>query len=99
MGSDDDIASALPRPPLPAPARRDAAIEAAMRRFNDDATPSAGQAARGGEAGSASWWKRPALTYAGAFASVALVAMVALPLAWTPLDERSPGQGGEARPG
>ena len=97
MGSDDDIAAALPRPPLPAPARRAAAIEAAMRRFDgvDALPPEPAAAGRGPDA--IPWWRRPALTYAGAFASIALVALIALPLAWTPLDH--PRQGGDVRPG
>src|SRR3982751_4061724 len=39
MASDDDIAAFLPTPPRPAPAKRAAAIDAAMRRFDgvDDA--------------------------------------------------------------
>jgi hypothetical protein len=97
MGSDDDIASALPRPPLPAPARREAAIEAAMRRFDGDSALPPRLSADAVGAASAPWWRRPAFTYAGAFASIALVALVALPLAWTPLDE--PRQGGDAPPG
>lgn len=79
---DDDISAALPRPPLPAPARREAAIAAAMRRF--DGLGEAEPAARR-PAAAAGWVRRP---YVGALAGAALVALIALPLAWTSLDEQ-----------
>ena len=79
---DDDISAALPRPPLPAPARREAAIAAAMRRFDG-----LGEAEPGPKrpAPAASWGRRP---YIGALAGAALVAVIALPLAWTSFDEQ-----------
>ena len=59
MGDDDDIAASLPRPPFPAPARREAAIAEALRRFD-------GGGARPAEAGGdrrserpAPWWSGP----------------------------------------
>jgi hypothetical protein len=79
---DDDISAALPRPPLPAPARREAAIAAAMRRFDGvgEAEPAAGRPVP-----SASWARRPSM---GALAGAALVALIAVPLAWTSLDDQ-----------
>lgn len=79
---DDDISAALPRPPLPAPARREAAIAAAMRRFDGlgEAEPVAKRPPP-----AASWGRRP---YLGALAGAALVAVIALPLAWTSFDEQ-----------
>src|SRR4051812_31772182 len=88
MGGDDDLARALPRPPFPAPARREAAIAEAMRRFDGESEerPAPAQAAR--PAPSRSWWASPG----GAFASAALVALIALPVAWVSLGNR-PRQG------
>ncbi len=80
--ADDDISAALPRPPRPAPARREAAIAAAMRRFDGIGEPE--PAARPASA-AASWARRP---YLGALAGAALVAVIALPLAWTAFDEQ-----------
>jgi hypothetical protein len=93
---DDDIAAALPRPPLPAPARREAAIAAALRRFDGDEAP-----IRERRPAPALSWRRP---YVGALAGAALVALIALPLAWTSLDEqpyrdlRKPSPAHEAPP-
>lgn len=80
--ADDDIAAALPRPPHPAPARREAAIAAAMRRFDGVGEP---DAAPSRPVPAASWSRRP---YIGALAGAALVALMALPLAWTSFDDR-----------
>ncbi|HYD36137.1 MAG TPA: hypothetical protein VEA60_00895, partial [Allosphingosinicella sp.] len=78
---DEDISAALPRPPPPAPARREAAIAAALRRFDGvgEVPAPVRRPAR------AAPWRRP---YFGALAGAALVALIALPLAWTSLDDR-----------
>jgi hypothetical protein len=81
MGADDDIAASLPRPPLPAPARREAAITAAMRRFDGVGDPQAAAARRP----AAAWRRRP---FMGALAGTALVALIAVPLAWTSFDQQ-----------
>ncbi|HEX8223458.1 MAG TPA: tetratricopeptide repeat protein [Allosphingosinicella sp.] len=80
--ADDDISAALPRPPHPAPARREAAIAAAMRRFDGVGEP---EPTARRPAPAASWSRRP---YFGALAGAALVAVIALPLAWTSFDEQ-----------
>jgi tetratricopeptide (TPR) repeat protein len=107
MGSDDDIAASLPRPPLPAPARREAAIEEALRRFDGGGALPPAPTGRGHPQRSPPWriWlDRP---YAGALAGAFLVALIALPIAWMSLGgpstdqgrHRSPGAVGEAAPG
>lgn len=87
---DDDIAAALPRPPPPAPARREAAIAAAMRHFDGDEAP-----ARERRPAPAVLWRRPSF---GALAGATLVALIALPLAWTSLDEQPYRDFGKAPP-
>ncbi|HEY0413284.1 MAG TPA: hypothetical protein VGD66_09085, partial [Allosphingosinicella sp.] len=82
MGADDDIARALPKPPLPAPARRAAAIEQALRRFDGLEETAQGPAARPGAARPMPWRSPSIRLYAGALLGSALVALVALPLAW-----------------
>lgn len=95
MGDEDDIAAALPRPPLPAPARREAAIEQAMRRFDGAAE---GPARAGGEARGTRppIWSAPRRSYAGALAGALLVALIGLPWVWTL--ERPVPDGGRAPP-
>jgi len=89
-GGDDDIAASLPRPPLPAPARREAAIAEALRRFDGgEARP-----ARAGDVRRPSPWSRP---YAGALAGAFLVALVGLPFVWTSFDNYE-GDRGKRRP-
>ncbi|MEP7005493.1 MAG: tetratricopeptide repeat protein [Sphingomonas bacterium] len=75
MTIDSDISAALPEPPPPRPARRDAAIAEALRRFD------------GGEAGNrpraatpVSWRRRIVRPQFAAFATVALVALISLPV-------------------
>lgn len=68
---DDDISAALPRPPIPAPARRAAAMEAALRRFDGEAATPV-RPPRGLR-------RRP---YVGVLIAATLVALVAVPLAW-----------------
>ncbi|HET9638832.1 MAG TPA: tetratricopeptide repeat protein [Allosphingosinicella sp.] len=81
-GGDDDIAAALPRPPFPAPARREAAIAEALRRFDGgEARPAPARDGR-----RPALWARP---YAGALAGALLVALIGLPLAWTAFDDYS----------
>ncbi|HEU0100452.1 MAG TPA: tetratricopeptide repeat protein [Allosphingosinicella sp.] len=75
---DDDIAAALPGPPFPAPARRRAAIEEALRRFDGGAAAPAAAPRRPAP------WARP---YAGALAGAFLVAVIGLPFVWTAFDD------------
>ena len=87
MDRDEDIAAFLPRPPMPAPARRGAAIAEALRRFDGgEAAPAAGPAREPAR----SWARRP---YAGALAGAALVVLIGLPLAWVSFPEPAAGPG------
>ena len=94
-GRDDDIARALPRAPSPAPARREAAIAEAMRRF-DGGGEEAAQARRPATR-PAPWRSRFNRPQAGALAGAFLVALIALPLAWTSLPDQA-RDGGRDRP-
>jgi Flp pilus assembly protein TadD len=78
MAGDDDISRLLPRPPLPAPARRDAAIAQALRRFDGEpaAAPAAARPTR-----AQPWWTRRNGPAAGAFVAAGVAALIALPLA------------------
>ncbi|MBY8826274.1 tetratricopeptide repeat protein [Sphingomonas colocasiae] len=104
MVNDGDIAAALPDPPPPAPARREAAIEAALRRFDGadakDASPSRDAAPR-----SLPWWRQLGRPQIGAMVSAALVALVGVPAVWMSIENRqiayTPGAPADrtARPG
>lgn len=78
MDRDDDIARLLPEPPPPRPAGRGAAIARAMQRFDGEEAPVAATAP-GRAAAPAGWWRQR--TQIGAFASILLVAVIAIPLA------------------
>ncbi|MEO9132640.1 MAG: tetratricopeptide repeat protein [Sphingomonas sp.] len=75
MTTDRDILAALPEPPPPRPARRDAAIEAALRRFDEGGAPDRPRAVT-----PASWRGRIVRPQFAAFATVALVALIGLPV-------------------
>ncbi|MEO6216921.1 MAG: tetratricopeptide repeat protein [Sphingomonas sp.] len=75
MTTDSDISAALPEPPPPRPARRDAAIEAALQRFDGGGTPDRPRVAT-----PASWRRRIVRPQFAAFATVALVALISLPV-------------------
>ncbi|WP_423603698.1 hypothetical protein [Sphingomonas sp. MS122] len=74
---EDDLSGLLPKPPPPRPARREAAIAAAMRRFDGVADAPAAPEFRRPRAssGKARWGQ------IGAFASILLVAVISIPLA------------------
>jgi len=74
---DDSLRALLPEPPPPAPKPREAAIEAALARFDGAPAP-----ARKPRPETASWWNRLQRPQAGLFAGAALVAVIALPFAW-----------------
>lgn len=80
MAEDDDLRAILPDPPRPAPARREAAIEEAMARFDGHRAPT--RAPSHQPAPSWAWVRRP---QAGLLAAAALVAVISLPYAWTQL--------------
>lgn len=73
----DDLSGLLPEPPPPRPARRDATIAAAMRRFDGIADPPA--------AGESSYAPKPPRKVRwgpiGAVASVVAVALISIPIA------------------
>lgn len=84
MAIDNDLSALLPDPPPPRPARREATIEEALRRFDGGSQQAPAKArpepARGG-------WGRPQVA---ALASVALVVLVSVPIWWTGRDRIIP---------
>jgi hypothetical protein len=84
MASDNDLSASLPQPPPPRPDRREAAIEAAMRRFDGAADP-AGAAERPRAARAAPW--RIGRPQMGALVTAALVAAIGLPV-WMATSDR-----------
>jgi hypothetical protein len=84
VAQNDPLSTLLPKPPLPRPDRREAAINEAMRRFDGAAeAPSVtDRASREKRTWLATPWARPQL---GAVLATALVGLVALPL-WMPRD-------------
>jgi hypothetical protein len=90
MAMNDEIAESLPMPPRPAPARRAAALELALRRFDGEE----------GAAPVAARTRRPNRYYfAGALVSAALVALVALPVTRETMRERPGAEPNQSRPG
>ncbi len=84
--NDDDIAHLLPEPPPPRPVARAAAIAHAMQRFDETQEPATPATLR-----TPSGWWRGRRAQIGAFASIALVAIVALPLALERQEGLPPG--------
>jgi tetratricopeptide (TPR) repeat protein len=89
MGMEDDIAASLPQAPVPAPARRAAAIEQALQRFDAAGTPPPMPARRPGAAWSAPWPTWLGAPQAGALVAAALIAVVGVPVAWDSLRDPS----------
>lgn len=92
---DDDLARSLPEPPPPRPVRRDAAIEAALQRF--DAAGEAPRVAPGPPPAPAvpSWWTRIGRPQAGMLVTAVLVAAIGVPVALTSIGQRFPATGPE----
>jgi hypothetical protein len=87
MIADEDIAAWLPKPPLPAPARRDATISEALRRFDGGGPPAAsGARSAAPPAPWRTWLGRPQV---GILASAALVVLIALPVAWISIGDQA----------
>jgi Tetratricopeptide repeat len=77
---DDDLRAVLPEPPPPAPKPRDAAIAAALARFDGGSAPTA----RLHRPETAQWWKTLRGPQVGLIAATALVAAISLPFALRP---------------
>ncbi|HEY6817286.1 MAG TPA: hypothetical protein VI168_17240, partial [Croceibacterium sp.] len=87
MAIDNDLSALLPDPPPPRPARREAAVEEALRRF-DGHGPTAPERPVGARPASGhAGWGRPQIA---ALASVALVVVVSVPIWWTERDRLDP---------
>lgn len=83
---DDDLSALLPDAPPPRPDRRDQAIDRAMRRFDGEDDPAEVPARADRER--KRWWAAPGRRPQwGAVLTVALVAMIALPV-WVSRDQR-----------
>ena len=95
MATDDDLSVSLPKPPPPRPARRDAAIEAALRRFDgisDDVTAAADRP-RAASPGLRTRLRQPQM---GVLVSAAIVAAIGLPAALIAIRDLSPRASEEA---
>jgi len=80
VGESEELS--LPQPPPPAPARRDAAIQEAMRRFDARDEPSRAAAIRPEPQRVGSWWGKVNRPQLGILVAASLVAVIGLPLAW-----------------
>jgi tetratricopeptide (TPR) repeat protein len=87
MASDDDIARLLPEPPPPRPARREASIAEALRRFDGVEEPPPIAAPR------PSRWRGLGRPQIGVLVSAALIALIGAPAAWISLHDRFPATG------
>lgn len=76
----DDLSALLPDPPPPRPARREAAIEQALRRFDAGGRPVSPAPVAPRPARRFEGWGRPQIA---ALASVALVVLVSVPIWWS----------------
>lgn len=88
MAGDDDLSALLPEPPPPRNARRDAAIEAAMLRF-DGGEPAA-VAAPSRPARSTSRWSLIGRPQFGALLTAALVGVIVVPIWLSNGDQLTP---------
>ena len=87
MAIHDDVAESLPDPPPAAPAPRAAAIQRALRRFDEGAAGTRAGTRPPREVPSKPWLSPAGRRYAGALASIALVALVGVPLALQSVEE------------
>jgi hypothetical protein len=86
-----DDSDLLPKPPPPRPARRDAAIEAALRRFDgaDEPSTSTGSAGKGSRP---AWWAWSRHPQFGLALTASLVAVIGLPAAFIAIRDQGPTQ-------
>jgi len=87
VGIDNDLSALLPEPPLPRPARREAAVEEALRRFDAGGEHAPELTSRPRRAPARGGWARPQIA---ALASIALVVLVSVPI-WLTERNRLPG--------
>jgi tetratricopeptide (TPR) repeat protein len=85
MTGDNDLQALLPDPPPPAPKRREAAIDAALARFDGVSPPASRPRSKG-----SSLWATLRRPQAGLLATAALIAAISLPYAWTGFDRQQP---------
>lgn len=88
MAGDEDLGTLLPQPPEPRAERREAALAAAMRRFDGQSEPDTAPAETARPANDDRPWWRLSGPQAGVAASILLVAMVGIPVTlMAPRDE------------
>lgn len=85
MAIDNDLSALIPDPPPPRPARRESAIEQALRRFDGEHAPPG--PARAPSRPDRTGWGRPQIA---ALASAALVVLVSVPIWWAERDRIIP---------
>jgi hypothetical protein len=83
MAIDNDLSALLPEPPPPRPARREVAIEEALRRFDGLGDEALARPASARPAPVRKGWGRPQIA---ALASAALVLLVSVPIWWAEED-------------
>lgn len=86
---DDDIGLSLPQPPRPAPARREAAISEALRRFDAEGDAPRVAPARREPQRAGPWWGRANRPQLGVMVAASLVALIGLPVAWLTISQNS----------
>jgi hypothetical protein len=91
MAFDNDKSFLVPEPPPPRPARRDAAIEAALRRFDGiEDQPSAAADRQRATSPPAMSWTRKYRPQFGVLVSATLIAVIGLPAALIAIRDRPP---------
>jgi hypothetical protein len=86
MATDNDLSALLPEPPPARPARREAAIDEALRRFDGGGQSAPSPPVKARPAPAREGWGRPQIA---ALASVALVVLFTVPIWWAEKDRLS----------
>jgi hypothetical protein len=90
MAVENDESLSLPRPPPPRPARREAAIEAALRKFDGtDEGPSVANPEVTARP-PLTWWARTHRPQLGVLVSAALIAVIGVPAALIAIRDQAP---------